>query len=193
MRNQERMRERRTKVVQWGLAALVVLAMAAGTVVVIVKEQRNRPNLSSVETFNVTQGHVSGAVTYGASPPAGGEHNPVWLDCGTYDGPVPNENAVHSQEHGAVWVTYRPDLPAEQVASLKTQLRDTYEILSPYPNLPAPVVVSAWGKQLKLTGADDKRLGAFVKEYRQAGSAPESGAACTGGTDGSAAAAEAGG
>lgn len=193
MRRQQQARDRRVKVVQWGVAALVVLAMAGGAAFVIVKEQRNRPDLSSVQSFEVTQGHVAGPVTYNATPPAGGEHNPVWLDCGTYDQPVPNENAVHSQEHGAVWVTYRPDLAAAEVDSLKSQLTDTYEILSPFPNLPAPVVISAWGKQLSLTGADDKRLAAFVKEYRQSASAPESGAACTGGTNGTASSTEAGG
>ena len=193
MRRREQVRERRTKALQWGVAALVVLAMAGGTAFIIVREQRNRPDLSDVQTFEVTQGHVAGQVNYNTTPPAGGEHNAIWLNCGIYDEPVPNENAVHSQEHGAVWVTYRPDLAADQVASLKSQLADTYEVLSPFPGLSAPVVISAWGKQLKLTGADDKRLGQFVKEYRQAASAPESGAACTGGTSGSAVPGETGG
>jgi hypothetical protein len=56
-------------------------------------------------------------------------------------------------------------------------------VLSPYPGLPAPVVASAWGKQLKLTGADDPRLAAFIREYRQGPQTPEPGAACTGGLD----------
>ena len=101
-----------------------------------------------------------------------------------YDAPVPNENAVHSMEHGAVWVTYRPDLPSDQVSSLQELLNGPYDILSPYPGLAAPVVASAWGKQLTLDVADDARLPAFLKTYRQGSQAPEPGAACTGGTDG---------
>lgn len=57
----------------------------------------------------------------------------------------------------------------------------TYLLLSPYPGLPAPVVASAWGKQLRLTGAADQRLAAFITSYRQSPAAPEPGAPCAGG------------
>ena len=61
--------------------------------------------------------HVAGPVAYSVTPPVGGDHSPVWLNCGVYDRPVPNERAVHDLEHGAVWVTYRPSLPATEVPS----------------------------------------------------------------------------
>jgi hypothetical protein len=43
------------------------------------------------------------------------------------------------------------------------------------------VVASAWGKQLRLTGAADQRLAAFITSYRQSPAAPEPGAPCAGG------------
>ena len=53
------------------------------------------------------------------------------------------ERLVHSLEHGAVWITYQPDLPAAQIDVLRQLARsDEYLIVSPYPGLPAPVVVS---------------------------------------------------
>ena len=106
----------------------------------------------------------------------------MWLNCGIYPNPVPNENAVHAMEHGAVWITYRPDLPADQVSILR-QLVDkkTYVVLSPYPGPPAPVVASAWGAQLAMPSASDPKLAQFLDYYRQGPQTPEPGAPCTGG------------
>ena len=122
-------------------------------------------------------------VTYTENPPTGGQHDPAWLNCGTYDEPVRNENAVHSMEHGAVWITYRPDLPESQVTELRSLVENqSYGLLSPYPDLPAPVVVSAWGKQLQVQNASDKRIDLVLETYLQGPQTPEPGAACSGGT-----------
>jgi Protein of unknown function (DUF3105) len=121
-------------------------------------------------------------VDYAQTPPVGGEHNPVWQNCGFYDEPVANENAVHSLEHGAVWITYSPDLPQDQVDVLRDLAHSqTYVLVSPYPDLPSNVVASAWGKQLSLQSADDPDLERFVRAYRQGPQTPEPGAVCTGG------------
>jgi Protein of unknown function (DUF3105) len=46
-------------------------------------------------------------------------------------------------EHGAVWITYRPDLPMEQAEKIKSLAQKSYVLATPYPGLPAPVVASA--------------------------------------------------
>ncbi|WP_213815638.1 DUF3105 domain-containing protein [Glaciihabitans sp. dw_435] len=121
---------------------------------------------------------------YGMSPPAGGDHWAGWLNCGVYDQPVEDSRAVHDLEHGAVWVTYDPTkIDADGVKALRKQLPDTYTVLSPYEGLPTPVVASAWGKQVQLTGVDDKRLPDFIKKFWRSADAPEPTAACTGGID----------
>lgn len=115
-------------------------------------------------------------------PPAGGVHNPAWLNCGIYDEPVPAENALHSMEHGAVWITYRDDLPQEQIDSLRDRFRpQSFYILSPYPTQRSPIVLTAWGFQLELDSADDKRIEQFVSRYRLGPTTPERGASCGGG------------
>ena len=86
---------------------------------------------------------------YGMNPPAGGNHFGIWLNCGIYTEPQVDENAVHALEHGAVWVTYDPDaLSADEITTLQNSVPSTYMVVSPYPGLPAPVVASAWGKQV---------------------------------------------
>lgn len=128
--------------------------------------------------------HTPGKVDYEQSPPTGGEHNPIWMNCGVYDEALPDEHAVHSLEHGAVWITYEPDLAGSEVETLEKATPDTYALLSPYEGeMPAPIVVSAWGHQLELDSADDPRLKGFIKEYRQGEQTPEPGAACTGGIE----------
>lgn len=184
MRALEQARERRRTLIVWG-AVLTTIALIGGAVAfAIVREQANKPSLADVQTYQISQGHVNTPVTYEQNPPVGGEHSPVWLNCGIYERPVPNENAVHSMEHGAVWITYQPDLPPAQVQTLTEAMPDTYAILSPQEGLKAPVVASAWGTQLELTGADDARLPEFIKQFRQGPQTPEPGALCTGGTDG---------
>ncbi|MDN4163798.1 DUF3105 domain-containing protein, partial [Nocardioides abyssi] len=53
--------------------------------------------------------------------------------------------------------------------------------LSPSPGLPAPVVVTVWGRQLRLVGAADPRLGLFVEQLGGGQTAPEPFASCAGG------------
>jgi hypothetical protein len=132
--------------------------------------------------------HVAGTVHYNRTPPAGGPHNDVWLNCGVYTQPVRNENAVHSLEHGAVWITYRSRLAPAEVTALRRFVGthyvggERYLILSPYPGLPAPVVASAWAAQLRLKGPRDPRLAAFVAHFAGGDQGGEPGAPCTGGT-----------
>ncbi len=184
MRKEQKAQERRRSLLVWGGVVVAVLAIAGAVTFAIAREQANKPSLAAVRSYTPSQGHVEGPVKYAQTPPAGGEHSPVWLNCGVYTKPVPSENTVHSMEHGALWVTYRPDLPAAQVERLRAAMPETYAVLSPYAGLPAPVVASAWGRQLELTGADDPRLPAFIKQFRLGPQSPEPGAACTGGTDG---------
>ncbi|GAA4405320.1 DUF3105 domain-containing protein [Fodinibacter luteus] len=184
LRLAQQAKERRTRLILITSVATVVLLIAGVVGFTVWRDVSTRPTLDAVKTYDVTREHTTDPVTYEQTPPAGGDHHPAWLNCGVYTEPVPDELAVHSLEHGAVWVTYRPDLPAEQVKALTDAIPDTYMVLSPRDGLTAPVVASAWGAQLSLDGPADPRLEEFVKKYRQGPQTPEPGAACTGGSDG---------
>jgi Protein of unknown function (DUF3105) len=127
------------------------------------------------------QSHQFGPITYKYSPPVGGTHNPNWQRCqgDVYDAPIANEHAVHAMEHGAVWITYRPDLPKAQVEQLAKKVRgQDYMLMSPYPGLDKPVSVQTWGYQLKVDNASDGRIDEFIHALKQA-SQVEKGATCT--------------
>ncbi|WP_449406874.1 DUF3105 domain-containing protein [Microbacterium maritypicum] len=170
-----------------GAASVVALLVA---VVVLAPQRANYSAggdgvvIEGVESFENTATHVETPVTYAQSPPAGGEHSATWLNCGEYTQPVPNENAVHALEHGAIWVTYDGSLSAAELETLRSKLPSTYVILSPFGGLPSPIVLSGWNRQLTVDSAADERIPAFFEEYWKASNAPEPGAPCTGAFDG---------
>lgn len=126
--------------------------------------------------------HVRYDVEYPTAPPAGGPHLGVWLNCGFYTVPVLDELAVHSLEHGAVWVTYRSDTDSATLAALQARAAQSSHLLvSPYEAQAAPLVLSAWARQLSLESPEDARFDQFLDVYLFDGpTAPEPGAACSG-------------
>jgi hypothetical protein len=128
--------------------------------------------------------HVAGKVQYQQSPPVGGQHNNDWQNCmgDVYTAQIASEHAVHSLEHGAVWITYRPDLPQDQVAKLAERVTGQEKtFMSPFPGLDKPISLQAWGFQLKVDNADDGRIDDFIKALRVNASAEGPTALCSGG------------
>jgi len=117
----------------------------------------------------------------GNIPPTFGEHFPAWQNCGIYDQPVNVGNALHSMEHGAVWLTYRPDLDKTLIAGLQSLVRGhDYVLMSPYPAQTSDVVMTAWGVQLPIVSLPDERIAKFIKYYEEGPQNPEPGAPCSG-------------
>jgi hypothetical protein len=139
--------------------------------------------ISGVEAVAVESAqHVANEVDYPTDPPAGGDHNGALQNCGFYRVPVVNELAVHSLEHGAVWITYEPDADRTVVDAIEElAAQHDYVLASPYPANPAPVVLTAWGRRLELDGPDDERVVEFLELYLEDGpTTPEPGAPCSG-------------
>lgn len=141
-------------------------------------------DLAAVQKYDgLTNRHVplGQDVDYPQVPPVGGDHAPVWIECGAYDEELPDANVVHDLEHGTTWLTYRPDdVDADGVARLE-ELLPANGLLSPYPDQEAPVVITVWGRQLALEGPDDPRIALFVDAFGAGETAPEPFASCNGG------------
>ena len=190
-RQQKRGKRNRLIAISGGAAAVVVIIALIATAFVLTPKAANyagggagdASTIDGVETFSNPAGHVETAVTYEQTPPAGGEHNPAWLNCGVYEQAVPNENAVHSLEHGAIWVTYDPSISDSELETLKSQLPSSYVILSPFEGIPAPIVLSGWNAQLQVDSADDQRVAEFFTEFWKSTNVPEDGAPCSGAID----------
>lgn len=133
----------------------------------------------------LSRNHVQTAATYPQRPGVGGDHSPVWTNCGAYDRPVQETRAVHSLEHGAVWISYQPGLPADDIAKLaRLATNQSHVLVSPFPGQGSLIEATAWGKQLSVTDPADPRLFAFIKAFQQGPQTPEPGETCSGGVNG---------
>ena len=181
----------------WGLIALtmVVVLFAAGVIgyaVMRVNESsQNTPQAKaddarSIEGISAVEypagEHNDAAIKYDKSPPFGGQHANAWADCtGTvYPNPIRSENAVHSMEHGAIWITYQPGLAEDQVEKLSDKVDgESQMMMSPYTGLTSPISLQAWGYQLFVDNADDPRVDRFITDLRlNEVTTPEYGASC---------------
>jgi hypothetical protein len=182
----------------WGLisvTALVVL-LAVGIIGYAVSKNSGKKNsvqsgtaaasdikIDGIQHYTgLTRSHTTSTVTYAQSPPVGGDHSPVWADCtGTvYPEQIANENAVHTLEHGSVWITYKPGLAADQIDVLsKLVAGNQYTLLTPYAGLKSNISLQAWGYQLFVDSASDPRIQTFIKDLKlNQSNTPELGASC---------------
>ncbi|GAB2911540.1 DUF3105 domain-containing protein [Rhodococcus aerolatus] len=183
-------------------AVVVVLAFVAAIAVYLVPKYETRaeaqrfvPSADNPDPSSAIDGvtkvdypagqHVTATqrVAYDQSPPFGGPHDQVWATCtGTvYPNGLRTENAVHSLEHGAVWITWNPDtLPADQVSALESKVTGKpYMLGSAYPGQSSPVSLQSWGHRLEVDSANDPRIDEFITALRlNSNTYPEVGASC---------------
>ncbi|GAA2291439.1 DUF3105 domain-containing protein [Streptomyces violaceusniger] len=198
LRRAEKARERRYRIITITSVTVIVAGLAVGGYFLVdasdKKEEKEAKVTSSVvqtgefkgmKTWkNLGRTHVQGTVKYAMSPPVGGNHNQVWQNCNgdVYAKPLTKENAVHSLEHGAVWVTYTDKASKEDIAALSERVKKTpYSMMSPYQEQDSPIVLNAWGNQLDVRHASDPRVADFFKKFVQGKQTPEPGAYCTNG------------
>ncbi|MER5849437.1 DUF3105 domain-containing protein [Streptomyces sp. NPDC002012] len=192
-RRKERARERRSRIITLTASVAVIAALVAGGGYLMSAandkeeaevEAKSSPVQGERTWDKLAQNHVEKKVDYPMNPPVGGDHNPVWMNCDAdvYTKAIPKENAVHSLEHGAVWVTYTSKAKPADIKKLGKRVEATpYSLMSPVEDQAAPLMLSAWGRQVTVTSATDARVAQFFTKYVQGPQTPEPGAACTGG------------
>jgi len=115
--------------------------------------------------------HRTGSLEYETTPPVSGPHAPQPAACGTYAEPISDEEQVHTLEHGAVGIQYRPDLDPEQIAVIEELVAgyDTHVFSAPYPGMEPNVVVSSWGEKIELDSARTQVVRAYIRAFRLKG------------------------
>ncbi|MFD6432390.1 DUF3105 domain-containing protein [Streptomyces venezuelae] len=199
MRRAERARDRRGRALTITVSAVVVAALGVGGYFLVDKASDDSGSDSkSAQDWpkykvsadgekvwgKLGRTHVTKTVDYPMTPPVGGDHNQVWMNCNgdVYKKEIPEMNAVHSLEHGAVWVTYNDKAKPADLKKLEAKVKATpYSLMSPVKDQKDPVMLTAWAHQRTVTGADDPKVKEFFSTYVQGKQTPEPGAACTNG------------
>ncbi|RII17077.1 hypothetical protein DSC45_15045 [Streptomyces sp. YIM 130001] len=206
MRRAEQSRERRNRLIAIVASTAVVAGLVGFGSYLFLKEQdkkdkeqaavetdqKNREKAAkkpiadekSWDAKKLGRDHVTKPVSYPMTPPVGGDHDQVWMNCNgdVYAKEIPNRHAVHSLEHGAVWVTYNDKAPEGELKKFEAKVKATpYSLMSPIAEQKGAIMLSAWGKQVTVDSASDPRVESFFGKYVQGKQTPEPGAACTGG------------
>ncbi len=154
----------------------ILLVGFAGLVVVSKQSETPRPGVAHadegrnhVEQKNYTEDEV----------PTSGDHAaPVaW---GVYETEQRDDQLIHNLEHGGIVVTYRPDIPTNELGELKRLLSKPYSepkfaptkiVLAPRPANKEKIVLSSWQRSQSLDVYDKNLVINYVK--RNLGKSPE--------------------
>ena len=163
-----------------GILSLIILG-TVGFTVAKKKSDPPEPPRPGIEQADKGRNHVAdGTVTYGEpEPPTSGDHSsPVpWQ---AYEQELPDMNVIHNLEHGGIYVAYRPDLPADQVAKIKElffrpfsndKFSPTKAVTAPRAANGSPIIMSSWNRNMKLDSFDEQKMMDFY--LRNVGKAPE--------------------
>lgn len=115
--------------------------------------------------------------SYAVDPPSGGNHDPTPAPAGFYDdGQVPpDNNLVHSLEHGFVIFWHQPGISDDERAQLR-EIFDDHDndvIVVPRASLQQKVAATAWGRRLLCGEIEPAALREFIDLYLN--DAPEAG------------------
>jgi len=163
----------------WGLAALAVGVGIFGYVQLIKKsseqiELEQRIEIVSlddrVEEFQIEgSDHVLAGtnVSYQTNPPTSGSHLGRAENWGVYDQEIDDLMAVHSLEHGGIWISYR-DISDDEIAILETIGRQNSlsTVVSPRSGNDDKVVVASWGKMMRLESVDPALIQKYIDTYK---------------------------
>lgn len=148
-----------------GLIAILVIGFV-GFAAFRDKPETERPGVAHEDKGrqHVAEGTIKNE---GAEPRTSGDHYGSPLPGRVYDQEIQDGNAIHNMEHGYIYISYRPDLPAEQVNKIKTLFfepfsREKFEpnkvIMAPRSLNDSPIIMSSWIRSMKFHAFDEEKM-----------------------------------
>ena len=151
-RFEEAIRKEKRKSRLWITAIIAgVILCIAGIMWALIARNKNLPG----ELYpNQGQSHVelNKEFTYNSNPPTSGPHFPSPASWGTYDYEANDKFFIHNLEHGGIWISYRPSVPASVVSDLKgiiNEFSGSKIVMTPRSANDTDVAIAAWTRLLK--------------------------------------------
>lgn len=167
------------------IIAALVLTLSVGSALYSLSRDSIPDEIEGlIEYGNLPSVVVNDPVGYSIDPPPGGQHAATSLECGLYNIPVENERAVAALATGAIWISYEPSIDEHDHEGLEVFGEGEIDVvMAPYPELPEPIVITAWGYQLYPDSPEDPRIASFIRDFQNADSAPYPDLACRDGVE----------
>lgn len=169
------------------LGIMAVLSTVFIILFVVFTSKNPAPQQLGVKHASQGETHISRGEShppYNSSPASSGWHysdSGAPIPWGAYTQEVPEEVFLHNAEHGGVIITYKPDLPKDQITKLQKLFTSPYSdpsfkpnkaIVTPRSKNTKPIELAAWTWTFSLDRYDEAKLKSFYLQH--VGQAPES-------------------
>lgn len=150
-----------SKILYSGLAIIVVGIFA--TTIALKKPEPPRPGVAQTDYKG---GHVTSKKYGGVEPPTSGDHATT-VTWGVHTEEVADVNVLHNLEHGGIYISYRPDIPKEEIAKIEQlfSIPSSRETFNPAKAVVAPrkdnkdsIVLSSWNRRETFTSFNEASM-----------------------------------
>jgi hypothetical protein len=150
------------------IAVIVLIVGSTAVWIGVNGSDSNKAPRPGVAQQDKGRGHVEleAAASGNDAPPTSGDHANA-LPWQVYDQEIPDGNAIHNLEHGGVYISYRPDLPQDQIQKITALFGPPYSrekftpskaIVAPRAANSSPIIMSSWNRNLKLESFDEEQM-----------------------------------
>lgn len=164
---------------------IAILIVGSVGLVALSKKRNPAPERPGIAHEDKGRKHVADGTIKNDTPepPTSGDHYSSPLPWRAYDQEIPDGSAIHNLEHGGVYVSYRPDVPSDQISKIRALFTEPFSrqnfsptkvIVAPRAANDSPIIMSSWTRSMKLEAFDEEKMVEFY--LRNVGKSPEASA-----------------
>ena len=164
-RDQETKKRRNKKNTIWILVILIIVSAIYGIIILIKNVDKTIPG-ESVPILG--SNHIQTGAEheeYNSNPPTSGSHYAQAPGWGIYSEELEDEQAIHSLEHGGIWISYK-NLDEPSIEKLENIAKKFSKrvILSPREENDVSISVASWGRLMKLDEIDVDLIEDYIRK-----------------------------